>query len=325
MIELGPATREAYGEALIELGAADRRIVALDADLSKSTMSGAFGKRFPDRFFNVGIAESNMVGVAAGLAAAGKIPFASSFACFLLCNAFDQIRLSVAYAGLNVKLVGSHSGISVGEDGVSQQSVEDLALACALPGMAVLAPADAVSARAAVFAAAAHDGPVYLRMGRPKAPIVYRSECSFRIGRAIQARPGNDLTVVAVGLLVSAALEAADGLAAEGVSVRVLDMASVKPLDEEALVAAAEETGRIVVAEDHLLRGGLGSAVAMSVARRHPVPMAFVGLDDTYAFSAPGQQLLDWFGLSSEGILRAARSLLDGMGDRRPRRRNETG
>ncbi len=310
MIELGPATREAYGDALLSLGLDDPRVVVLDADLSKSTMSGRFGQQFPDRFFNLGIAEANMIGVAAGLASAGKIPFASSFACFLMGNAFDQIRVSVAYPQLNVKLVGSHGGISGGEDGASQQAVEDVALACALPGFTVLVPADAMSTHAAVLAAAAHQGPVYLRTGRPKAPIVYRERPHFEIGRALQLRAGSDLTLMANGLLVSAALEAAGQLTAEGVSTRVLDMASVKPLDEEAILAAAKETGRIVVAEEHLLRGGLGSAVAMVTARSHPVPMAFVGLDDVYAFSASGQQLLDWFGLSAEGILAAARRLL---------------
>lgn len=309
--QLGPATRDAYGQVLLELGRENPDVVVLDADLSKSTMSGHFARQFPERFFNFGIAESNMIGAAAGLAVAGKIPFASSFACFLLGNAFEQIRVSVAYPHLNVKLVGSHSGISGGEDGASQQAVEDLALASTLAGFTVLAPADAASARAAVRAAAAHEGPVYLRMGRPKAPVVYPEGCVVEIGRALRPRQGRDLTIVACGLLVSAALDAAEQLRAEGIDARVLDMVSVKPLDEDAILEAAEETGRIVVAEEHLLWGGLGSAVAMVVARRCPVPMAFVGLDDCYGFSASAQQLLDWFGLSAEGILSAARSLLE--------------
>ncbi|MBE3591232.1 MAG: transketolase family protein [Firmicutes bacterium] len=307
---LGLATREAYGLALAELGRERPEIVVLDGDLSKSTMTKYFAKEFPDRFFNMGIAEANMVGVAAGLARCGKVPFVSSFAAFLMCKGFDQMRVSVAYAGLNVKFVGSHGGISIGEDGVSQQSVEDVALARALPGFAVFVPADEHATRAVVRAAADHPGPCYVRVGRPKAPVVYPDGCDFRVGRAIQLRDGGDVTLVANGLMVAAALDAAEALAREGVEARVLDMASVKPLDEDALEAAARETGGIVVAEEHLLAGGLGSAVAMSVARRRPVPMGFVGLDDTYAESGRPEELMAKYGLTAERIAEEARRVL---------------
>lgn len=295
---LGIATREAYGLELVELGRERPDIVVLDGDLSKSTMTKYFAKAFPDRFFNVGIAEANMVGVAAGLARAGKLPFVSSFATFLISKGFDQMRVSVAYAGLNVKFVGSHGGISIGEDGVSQMSVEDVALARALPGFTVVVPADEAETRAAIRAVADHPGPCFVRVGRPKAPVVYEAGCSFRIGRAIRVRDGGDITLAANGLMVAAALEAADILARDGIEARVLDLASVKPLDEDALEEAARETGGLVVAEEHLLAGGLGSAVAMALARRYPVPMGFVGLDDTFAESGKPEELLEKYGLT---------------------------
>ena len=311
-LKLGKATRDAFGEALREVAERDERIVVVDGDVGNSTRTEWFAADHPDRFFNVGIAESNMVGVASGLAASGKVPVVASFACFLLCNAYDQLRMSVAFPHLNVKAVGSHAGISIGEDGPSQMAVEDVALACALPGFAVLVPADEHATRAAVRAMLEHEGPVYLRVGRPKAPVVYGGDGApaFRIGQATRLREGGDLTIVANGLLVAAALQAHDALAAQGIQARVLDMATVKPLDEAAVEAAARETGAILVAEEHLSHGGLGSVVAMAVAQRHPCPMAFVNVGDTYAESGGTDELMDKYGLTGEHVRLAAERLV---------------
>lgn len=310
--ELGNSTREAYGQTLAEIGKQNPDIVVLDGDLSKSTMTKYFAAECPDRFFNAGIAEANMVGLAAGLATCGKIPFCSSFACFVMCKAFDQLRLGPAYSELNVKIVASHGGISIGEDGVSQMSVEDVGLGGLLPGFAVIVPADEPLTRKAVPAIVDHVGPVYMRVGRPKVPLVYADEsrCTFEIGKANLLREGTDVTLIANGLLVAAALEAAEALAGAGVETRVLDMHTVKPLDESAIAAAAAETKGIVVAEEHLLHGGLGSAVAMSVARQHPAPMRFVGLNDTYAESGPSAALLEKYGLTAVDVRRAAEEIL---------------
>jgi transketolase len=311
-LKLGKATRDAFGEALREAGKTDSRIVVVDGDVSNSTRTEWFGQDHPDRFFNLGIAESNMVGVAAGLAASGKLPVVASFAVFLLANAYDQLRMSVAFPHLNVKAVGSHAGISIGEDGPSQMAIEDVALAGSLPGFAVLVPADEASTRAAVRAMLEHDGPVYLRVGRPKAPIVYQDEraANFRIGQANQLRDGGDLTIVANGLMVAAGLQAADALAERGIHARVLDMSTAKPLDEDALDAAAKETGAILVAEEHLAHGGLGSAVAMSVAQRHPCLMAFVNLGDTFAESGTADELMAKYHLTAADVARAADTLV---------------
>jgi len=309
-LKMGPATRDSYGKALVEVGEANPNVVVLDADLSKSTKTGAFIKAFPDRHFNVGIAEANLVGMAAGFASTGKVPFASSFACFLMCKGFDQLRLGVAYSQVNAKIVVTHGGISIGEDGVSQMSVEDVGMACLLPGFTVVVPCDDAETRATIHAIAAHDGPCFVRTGRPKAPVVFEGDCPFELGKAIQVREGNDITLVANGLLVGPALQAADRLAEKGVEARVLDVHTVKPLDEEALAAAAADTGRMVVAEEHLLYGGLGSAVAMAVGRCHAVPMRFVGLDDTYAESGTTEELMEKYGLNAEAIVAAAEELL---------------
>lgn len=308
--KLGPATRDAYGKALLELGKANPRIVALDADLSKSTKSGLFAKAFPDRFFNCGIAEANMVGIAAGLASAGKIPFASSFAVFLLCKSYDQIRMSVANPYLNVKLVGSHGGISLGEDGASQQSVEDIALACALPRFVVMIPADEVSCRSLTDRAAAHVGPVFIRTARPKAPIIYPEGEGFTIGKAKTLQSGEDVTLVAYGLMVWEALEAAGLLASKGISATVIDMHTVKPLDEEALVASAKRTGAVVTAEEHLLSGGLSARVAQVLALQAPTPMESIGVRDTYAESGTPAELLEKYGLTAPHIVAAAEAVL---------------
>jgi transketolase len=306
---LGKATRDAFGEALVALGR-DERIVVVDGDVNNSTRTDLFARAYPERFFNVGIAESNLVSLAGGLASCGKIPVIASFACFLLCNAFDQLRMSVAFPRLNVKVVGTHAGISIGEDGPSQMGIEDIALALALPGFTVLVPADEVAARAATQAMLAVEGPVYLRLGRPRVPIVYEDGCEFVIGRANLLRPGRDVTLVANGLMVALALEAAEILAEEGIDARVLDLASVRPLDIEALVAAARETRGIVVAEEHLKHGGLGSAVAMALAERAPAPLRFVALENTYAESGKPEDLLAKYGLTAENIAAAARDLL---------------
>jgi transketolase len=308
---LGEATREAYGKALAELGRENPNIVVLDGDLSKSTMTKYFAQEFPDRFFNVGIAEANMVGIAAGLAASGKIAFASSFACFVMCKGLDQLRLAVAYSGNNVKIVGTHGGISIGEDGVSQMGHEDIGLALSLPGFVVMVPADGAETRAAVRAAAEHVGPVYIRVGRPKAPIVYESSCpDFQIGKAITLREGRDVTLIANGLMVAAALDAAEQLEQQGISARVLDMHTVRPLDEEAVEKAARETRAIVVAEEHLVFTGLGSQVAMAVAKRHPVPIRFIGLTD-YAESGAPEALMRKYGLTANDIAREAIDLVN--------------
>jgi transketolase len=310
--KLGKATRDAYGEALRDLGREHADIVVLDADLAKSTKSFTFGKEFPDRFLNVGIQEANMVGMAGGAASCGKVPFISSFAAFVILKGFDQLRMAVAYPRLNVKVAGSHGGISIGEDGASQQSVEDVALACTLPGFVVCVPSDEHQMRAAVQAAYAHDGPVYIRSGRPKAPLIYdATPADFRFGRGIQLRDGTDLTLIGNGLMVAAALVAAEQLAGEGISVRVIDMPTVKPLDDELVARAAAETGAIVVAEEHLVHGGLGAAVAQAVCRSHPCPVEFVGIRDTYAESGDPEALMRKYGLTAADVEAAARRVLE--------------
>jgi transketolase len=307
----GKATRDAYGEALLELGRAHENIVVLDADLAKSTKSAAFGEAFPDRFWNVGIQEANMVAMAGGYASSGKVPFISSFACFVILKGFDQLRMAVAYPRLNVKVVGSHGGISPGEDGASQQSVEDVALACSLPHFVVCVPCDEHQMRAAVRAAYGHDGPVYIRSGRPKAPLVYDATLDgFAFGRATRLREGSDVTVIANGLLTAAALVAHEQLAADGISVRVVDMPTVKPLDEDEVRSAAAETGGIVTAEEHLVHGGLGACVAQAVGRLHPAPVELVGLHDTYAESGDPGALLKKYGLTAQQIVAACRRIV---------------
>jgi transketolase len=310
-LEFGKATRDAYGEALRDLGRDHNEIVVLDADLAKSTKSATFGEAFPERFFNVGIQEANLVGMAGGLASCGKVPFISSFAAFVILKGFDQLRMAVSYPKLNVKVVGSHGGISIGEDGASQQSVEDVALACALPDFVVCVPSDEHQMRAVVKAAYEHTGPVYIRSGRPKAPLIYdATPTDFAFGRATTLREGRDLTIVANGLLVGAALIAADHLADEGIEARVIDMACVKPLDEDAVRAAAEETGAIVVAEEHLVHGGLGARVAQAVCTSHPVPLEFVGINDTYAESGAPADVMEKYGLTWKEVEAAARRVV---------------
>lgn len=308
-MKMGQATRDAFGEALRDAGA-DTRIVVVDGDVNNSTRTEYFAQKYPDRFFNVGIAESNLVGIAAGLAANGKIAVAGSFAVFLTANAFDQMRMAVAFPHLNVKFVGSHSGVSIGEDGPSQMAIEDIALMTALPRVAVIVPSDAVSTRALTKAMLAYEGPVYIRTGRPKTPVIYPDSTSFEIGKANQVRAGKHVTIVANGHLVARALQAAERLEYVKIEARVLDMHTVKPLDEEALLSAARETKGIVVAEEHLAHGGLGSAVAMFLAAHHPTPMRFVNLGDRFAESGKGDELMDKYGLSVNDIVRAAQALV---------------
>lgn len=308
-LKLGKATRDAFGTALKDLGAEFPNVVTVDGDVGNSTRTEVFAKAFPERGFNVGIAESNMVGVAGGLAAAGKIPVVSSFAVFLLANAYDQVRMSVAYPGMNVKLVGSHAGISIGEDGASQMAIEDFAIAAALPGVAVICPADANSTKAATRAMLEHKGPVYMRCGRIEVPEIYPADAKFEIGKANQVRDGKDLTIIATGLMVGIALDAATLLAKDGVNARVIDMHTIKPLDEAAIIKAATETGRIVVAEEHLMAGGLGSAVASVVVKNKPVPMEFVNVGDTYAESGDPAGLLQKYGLTAEAVVAAAKKV----------------
>ena len=308
-MKLGKSTREAFGQALAKLGEEYPDIVVLDGDVHNSTRTDHFAKKFPQRFFNVGIAESNLVGVAGGMASAGKRAWAASFACFIMCNAYDQLRMSVAFPCLDVKVVGTHAGISIGEDGPSQMGIEVVSLACSLPNFTVVVPADEPSMRQAVPALARIKTPAYLRAGRPDVPIVYADGVPFKLGKANQLRDGKDLTIIANGLMVSAALEAAERLAGQGVQARVLDMHTVKPCDDAAVLAAARDTGRIVVAEEHLLHGGLGSAVAMSAARQYPVPIRFIGIRDTFAESGAAEALLKKYGLTAADIVQAAEAL----------------
>ncbi|SFR03605.1 transketolase family protein [Desulfoscipio geothermicus] len=305
------ATREAYGKALVELGRQNPDVVVLDADLSKSTKTYDFGKNYPERFFNIGIAEQNMMGTAAGLAAAGKIPFASSFAVFATGRVYDQIRNSIAYPRLNVKIGASHAGITVGEDGASHQAVEDIALMRCLPNMTVFVPADAVETRAAVLAAAEIDGPVYIRLGRSGVPVLHdKDNFNFVPGRAITLRDGSDAAIIACGIMVSAALEAAELLAGEGLAVRVLDMHTIKPLDVDAVVEAARATGAVVTAEEHSILGGLGGAVAEALGENCPVPLRRVGVRDTFGESGKPGELLEKYGLTPAALAQAVREVL---------------
>jgi transketolase len=309
-IKMGAATREAFGRTLVELGRENKDVVVVDADLSKSTMTTYFAKEFPDRFFSCGIAEANMVGVGAGLAMAGKIPFVASFSVFVMNKGFEQLRIGAAYGRSNLKVVGTHSGISIGDDGPSQMSIEEIGLACSLAGFVVIAPADETSTKALVRAAAAHDGPVFIRTGRPKAPVIYGPDQKFEIGKSIEVAAGTDITLIANGLLVAQSLLAADILEAEGVSARVIDMHTAKPLDRDAISRAAAETGIIVVAEEHLVDCGLGVRVAQAAAESNPCVMEFVGIHDRYAECGSPDEMLEKYGLVARDIAAAARKAL---------------
>jgi len=306
--------RETYGKTLVELGRENPDIVVLDADLSRSTMTCFFAKEFPNRFFDCGIAEQNMAGIAAGLAASGKIPFASTFAVFAPGRCFDQIRMSIAQPGRNVKLVTTHGGISVGEDGTSHQSIEDLSLIGSLPGFTVVVPADAIETAQAVRAAAASYGPFYIRLCRPKLPLVNNQDYRFNPGKAVTMKSGKRATIISIGIMVVAAVEAADNLKREGIDCRVLNMSTLKPVDEAAIIKAATETGAIVTAEEHLEHGGLGSIVAGVVVKHHPVPMEIVAVKDTYAKSGKPGELLQRYGLTAKDIEQAVRGVIKRKG-----------
>jgi transketolase len=304
------STRETYGKTLVELGKQNKDIVVLDADLSSSTMTNFFAQEFPERFFDCGLEEQNLVGIAAGLAASGKIVFVSTFAIFASCRCFDQLRICISQPELNVKIVATHGGITVGEDGSSHHAIEDLALYCALPGFTVVVPADAVEAAEAVRMAANTYGPFYVRLSRPKTPLVYPEDYHLTLDKAVIMRQGRDATIIAMGIMVAKALDAADVLARQGIDCRVINMHTLKPLDEAAIIRAASETQAIVVAEEHLAQGGLGSRVAQTVARENPVPMEFVNLGDRYASSGRAEELLQRYGLTAGDIEEAVKSVV---------------
>ena len=301
------ATRDAYGKALVELGEKNPNVLVLDADLAAATKTGGFKKAFPDRFFDTGIAESNMMGVAAGLATTGYTVFASSFAMFSAGRAFEQVRNTIGYPHLNVKIGATHAGISVGEDGASHQCCEDIALMRSIPGMVIINPADDIEARAAVFAAAEHDGPVYMRFGRLAVPRIFDENYKFEIGKAVTLKEGTDVTIIATGLMVNEAIQAAEELEAEGISVELINMHTIKPLDAEAVVAAAKKTGCIVTAEEHNVIGGLGDAVCDAVCNEYPVPVVKVGVEDTFGKSGPAVDLLHIYGLDAKNIAEKAK------------------
>ena len=297
------ATRESYGNALAELGAEFPNLVVLDADLAAATKTGIFKKAFPDRHINCGIAESNMIGIAAGLAATGKIPFASSFAMFAAGRAFEQIRNSVGYPKLNVKIGATHAGISVGEDGATHQCNEDIALMRTIPGMVVLNPSDDVEAKAAVRAAIEHEGPVYLRFGRLAVPVINDTpDYKFEIGKGVVLKEGTDLTIVATGLCVSEALVAAELLEKDGINAKVINIHTIKPLDEELIIAAAKETGKVFTVEEHSVIGGLGSAVCDCLSANAPTKVVKIGVNDVYGESGPALELIKKYGLDGESI-----------------------
>lgn len=301
------ATREAYGKALVKLGEQNENVVVLDADLSKSTKTADFAKVYPKRFINVGIAEQNLMGTAAGLATAGKIPFASTFAVFATGRAFEIIRNAIAYPKLNVKICASHAGLTVGEDGASHQAIADISLMRSIPNMVVIVPADGPETEQAVFAAAQFDGPVYIRTGRSGVPVIHDEKYQFQIGKASTVRQGQDATIIACGIMVAEALTAAEELAKENINVRVVNMATIKPLDKDVVIMAAQETGAVVTVEEHNIIGGLGSAVAEVLVENIPVPMERIGVQDTFGESGKPNELLEKYGLTAKEIALAVR------------------
>ena len=306
---MNSATREAYGAALAELGKTNPNVVALDADLAGSTKSAVFGEVFPERFFDMGIAEADMVGTAAGLATCGKIPFASSFSVFVTGRAFEQIRNSVCNASLNVKIVGSHAGPSCGADGSSHQAVEDIAIMRSLPNMCVVVPADDVEAYAATMALAEHEGPCYLRVARLASPTIHGDDYEFELGKGDLLRNGSDVTIVACGMMVPRALEAAEHLDLEGIAAQVVNMATIKPIDEDLLVRCAQQTGKVITIEEGSVVGGLGTACAEVLSEKCPVPVRRIGMPDVFGTSGEGNELLDYFGLNAGRIIEVAHEL----------------
>ena len=305
------ATRAAYGKALEELAAQEPNLVVLDADLSGSTMTKGFGAEHPDRFFDMGIAEANMVGVAAGLATCGKKPFVNSFAMFAAGRAWEQVRNSVAYPGLNVKVVGSHGGLSVGEDGASHQCCEDFALMRSIPGMVVICPADGVEAEAATKAAYAYQGPVYLRMGRLAVPVFHEDGFKFKIGKGEIMREGTDIAIIANGLMTYEAIKAGEALEAMGIHARIVNMSTIKPLDEKLVLKCAKECGKIITCEEHSIIGGLGEAVCSFLAETYPVPVKRIGVDDKFGCSGTAAEVLKAYGLSAEHIVEVTKEFLN--------------
>ena len=297
------ATRDSYGKALVELADAGKDFVVVDADLAAATKTGTLKKAYPDKFVDIGIAEQNMIGIAAGIASTGKTVFASSFAMFAAGRAFEQIRNSVGYPHLNVKVCATHAGISVGEDGATHQCNEDIALMRVIPGMTVINPADDTETKQAIKAAFEIDGPVYVRLGRLAVPVIFDENYKFEVGKGVELVSGNDVTIIATGLMVHEALKAAEALKTEGIRARVINIATIKPLDEEIIIKAAKETGAIVVAEEHSVIGGLGSAVADTVSANCPVPVVKVGVEDVFGKSGPAAELLDIFGLRAVNIV----------------------
>lgn len=305
------ATRESYGRTLVELGKENDKIVVLDADLAESTKTGVFKKAFPERHFDCGIAEADMIGIAAGLAAAGMVPFASSFAMFAAGRAFEQIRNSVGYPHLNVKICATHAGVSVGEDGATHQCNEDIALMRTIPGMVVINPADDVEAKAAVKAAAEYVGPVYLRFGRLAAPVFNDAATyKFEMGKGITLRDGKDVTIVATGILVGEAIKAGELLAADGIDARIINIHTIKPIDKELMLKASRETGRILTCEEHSVIGGLGAAVMEAIAEEAPCKVSRLGVNDQYGHSGPGAKLLEEYGFTAENIAARAKEML---------------
>lgn len=304
------ATRQAYGEALKQLAVENPNVVVLDADLSKSTMTAEFNKVAPERFINVGIAEQNLIGTAAGLSLTGKVPFASSFAMFAAGRAFEIIRNTVAYPKLNVKIAATHAGLTVGEDGASHQAIEDLSLMRSIPNMVVLNPADGVEAKKAVIAAANYNGPVYIRLGRAAVEEIFDDNYEFQIGKGVELVKGNDASIIATGIMVEKALKASEILKAEGINVRVINIHTIKPIDAELIIKAAKETKRIVTAEEHSIIGGLGSAVLEAISEECPVPVIRIGVKDTFGESGKPNELLEKYGLTEKEIVEAVRKLV---------------
>ena len=305
------ATRDAYGKALVELGQKNDKVIVFDADLAAATKTGMFKKEFPERFIDCGIAEGNMMGVAAGMATAGYTVFASSFAMFAAGRAFEQVRNTIGYPHINVKIGATHAGISVGEDGASHQCCEDIALMRTIPGMTIINPADDIEARLAVMAAAEIDGPVYMRFGRLAVPRIFDENYKFEIGKGVYLKEGKDVTIIATGLMVERALQAAEQLKAEGIDAAVINMATIKPIDRDIIIDAAKKTGAIVTAEEHSVIGGLGEAVAGVVAETTPVPVLRVGVEDTFGKSGPALELLEIFGLNADNICAKAKQAIE--------------
>ncbi len=304
------ATRESYGDALVELGAVNDKIVVFDADLAGATKTGKFKKAYPERFFDCGIAEGNMMGVAAGMSSCGYIPFVSSFAMFAAGRAYEQVRNSIGYPHLNVKIGATHAGVSVGEDGATHQCNEDIALMRTIPGMTVINPSDDIEAKAAVKAAAEYVGPVYLRFGRLAAPVINTNpDYKFELGKGITLRDGKDITIVATGILVGEAVKAGELLAEEGIDARIINIHTIKPIDKELLLKAARETGKILTCEEHSVIGGLGSAVLEALAEA-PVPVSRLGVEDRFGYSGPGAKMLEEFGFTAENIVARAKAML---------------